>query len=457
MLLFDQFFADKDVQLAMDTILNRLQAYQQNITGVQPSDANFEQTFSKLIESIESVRGSLFYPYLSSGFGKGPYVEVADGSIKLDFISGIGVHWAHSDPAIIKASLKAAVHDSVMQGNLQQHRGSVDLYQALCEVSELDHVFLTSSGVMGVENALKLCFQYKSPAKRILSFSNCFCGRTLAAASITDKSQYREGLPIVLPVDYIPFYDPVDSAASIQRSVRCLQDYIKRYPNDYACMKFELIQGEGGFNVGTKAFFKALINCLKEADIPVYIDETQTFGRTTELFAFQLFDLQDDVDIVSIGKMSQVCATLYRKHLKPKPGLISQTFTSSTTAIEASYVILNELVSNDYFGNDGKIAQLHAYFIQKLHGLSKKYPADISDFRGVGSMIAFKLCDGNREESLLFIKTCYKNGLILFVAGNNPTYIRFLLPIGGVNCAHIDEAIDIIDRSISDIKEELDI
>tara|TARA_B100000427_G_scaffold160703_1_gene133659 strand:- start:1303 stop:1971 length:669 start_codon:yes stop_codon:yes gene_type:complete len=222
-------------------------------------------------------------------------------------------------------------------------------------------------------------------------------------------------------------------------------------------MKFELIQGEGGFNVGSKEFFKALISCLKEADIPVYIDETQTFGRTTELFAFQLFDLQDDVDVVSIGKMSQVCATLYRKHLKPKPGLISQTFTSSTTAIEAANIILTKLASNDYFGNDGKIAQLHTYFINKLQDLAKKYPADISDFRGVGSMIAFKLFDGNREESLLFIKTCYKNGLILFIAGNKPTYIRFLLPVGATNCNHIDEAIAIIEQSLVIIKEGVSI
>ena len=453
MLLFDQFFNDNDVQDAIDIILKRLEFYQHNIEGVKPANKDFETDFSNLIKSIESVRGSLFYPYLSSGFGKGPYVECADGSVKLDFISGIGVYWAHSDPAIIKASLKAAVHDSVMQGNLQQHRGSVDLYKSLRELSGFDHVFLTSSGVMGVENALKLCFHYKSPAKRMLSFSNCFCGRTLAAASITDKAQYREGLPVVLPVDYIPFYDPKNPKESIQQSVDTLNRYIKRYPNDYACMKFELIQGEGGFNVGSQAFFKALISCLKEADIPVYIDETQTFGRTTELFAFQLFDLQEDVDVVSIGKMSQVCATLYQKHLKPKPGIISQTFTSSTTAIEASKVILKELVSNHYFGNDGKIARLYDYFSKALNRLSKKVPDTISDFRGVGSMIAFKLFNGDRDQSLCFIKICYKNGLILFVAGNNPTYIRFLLPIGAINQQHIDEAIIIIEQSIIEIKE----
>ncbi len=454
MLLFDQFFNDNDVQDAIDIILKRLEFYQHNIEGVKPANKDFETDFSNLMRTIETVKGPLFYPYLSSGFGKGPYVECADGSVKLDFISGIGVHWSHSDPRIIRSSLHAALHDCVMQGNLQQHQGSVPLYELLAKASGLDHVFLTSSGVMGVENALKICFQYKSPAKRILSFSNCFCGRTLAAASITDKPQYREGLPIVLPVDYVPFYDPKNPKESIQRSVEILKGYIKRYPNDYACMKFELIQGEGGFNVGSKIFFKAIISCLKEANIPVYIDETQTFGRTTELFAFQMFDLQDDVDVVSIGKMSQVCALLYRKHLKPKPGLISQTFTSSTTAIEAAKLILTELQSNNYFGKKGKMATLNDYFCKKLRSLAKKLPKTISDFRGVGSMIGFKLFQGDYQQSLTFIKICYKNGLILFIAGNNPTYIRFLLPIGDIDQRHIDESMLIIEKSILEIKEE---
>ena len=38
------------------------------------------------------------------------------------------------------------------------------------------------------------------------------------------------------------------------------------------------------------------------------------------------------------------------KKLKPRPGLISQTFTSSTGAIEASKIIISELVNNNYLG-----------------------------------------------------------------------------------------------------------
>ena len=453
MLLFDQFYNDNAVQSAIETILNRLTFYQKNISSVKSSHSDYDDDFSSLLKQIESVKGSLLFPYLSSGLGHGAYVECADGSIKLDFISGIGVHWSHSDPRLIRSSLYGALHDCVMQGNLQQHRGSVPLYNVLATASGFDHVFLTSSGVMGVENALKLCFQYSFPAKRILSFSNCFCGRTLAAASITDKAHYREGLPIVLPVDYIPFYDPEDPEASTQRALAVLQTYIKRYPNDYACMKFELIQGEGGFNVGSKVFFTTLMQCLKENNIPVYVDETQTFGRTTELFAFQMYELEDYVDVVSIGKLSQVCATLYKSKFKPKPGLISQTFTSSTTAIEASKIIIESLISDGYYGSEGKLTQLFNYFIKQLSDLSTKLPGALSDFRGVGSMIGFKLFEGDYQASLNFAKLCYKNGLILFIAGNNPTYIRFLLPVGGVNTDHIDEAISIIETSIKIMKE----
>ncbi len=63
-----------------------------------------------------------YFPYLASGLGNGPWVELADGSVKLDFISGIGVYGlGHSDPAMVDASVAGAIEDVVMQGNLQQH------------------------------------------------------------------------------------------------------------------------------------------------------------------------------------------------------------------------------------------------------------------------------------------------------------------------------------------------
>ena len=154
------------------------------------------------------------------------------------------------------------------------------------------------------------------------------------------------------------------------------------------------------------------------------------------------------MDVVSIGKLSQVCATLFRKEMRPKPGLISQTFTSSTTAIESAKIILDQLVHHNYLGKSGKTARIHGYFSRKFRKLQSDFPKLVSDFRGIGSMIAFKYKDGNKQETIKFIKSCYKNGLISFIAGNNPTYVRFLLPIGGINKKHIDEAFKIMGESL---------
>jgi len=51
----------------------------------------------------------------------------------------------------------------------------------------------------------------------------------------------------------------------------------------------------------------------------VVADEVQTFGRTTRLFAFQHFGLESLIDIVTVGKMLQVCATLFTRPCTPAP------------------------------------------------------------------------------------------------------------------------------------------
>ena len=77
-------------------------------------------------------------------------VELADGSVKYDFISGIGVHhWGHSHPAMVEASLDAALRDTVMEGNLQQNVESVELVRSLLDAAnakgaKLKHCFFRS-------------------------------------------------------------------------------------------------------------------------------------------------------------------------------------------------------------------------------------------------------------------------------------------------------------------------
>ena len=205
-----QLASDPRVVEAKKLLNEAITDCQKNIKGIRPPTTTLKKTYAQMIADFSEYRGiNLWYPYIGSGIGNGALVELADGSIKYDFICGIGPHYlGHSNPRIVDAAVDAAISNTVMQGNLQQNVDSLELTEMLVKLSGLDHCFLSSSGAMANENALKIAFQIKQPAYRVLAFDKCFIGRTLATSQITDKAMYREGLPPILHVDYVPFFDP---------------------------------------------------------------------------------------------------------------------------------------------------------------------------------------------------------------------------------------------------------
>jgi len=426
------------------------------IESVKPADEDLKRKFQNMLEKIAEVRGRpMFFPYISSGLGNGALVELADGSVKYDFITGIGVHYfGHSHPGILESSIDAALEDTIMQGNLQLNEASLTVPYKFISMAQkngakLDKCFLTSSGAMANENAFKIIFQKKNPANRLIAFKRCFTGRSLVAAQMTDKEKYREGLPKVLNIDYIPFFDQDRPDESTQESIQSLEALLKKHPGEYAAMCFELIQGEGGYYPGDQKFFKALMKILKDNNVAVMVDEIQTFARTPEYFAFQYYGLDDEVDVVTVGKMSQVCATLYTDEYNPRPGLLSQTFSSSTSALRAADFILEELQSGRYFGKNGKIEKLSKYFTGKLNKISKTNPDHLCGPFGLGAMIGFTVFEGSAEKSKTFILNLFDAGVLAYTAGEDPVRVRFLMPMGCVTERDIDQVCKIIEETLN--------
>ena len=124
----------------------------------------------------------------------------------------------------------------------------------------------------------------------MLAFSDCFMGRSVAMSQIGDEPAYRQGVALNVLVDYIPFYNPEMGERSIEMSLWHLKECIRRWPGQHACFAFELIQGEGGFNTAPREFHVALMSACREAGIPVWDDEVQTFGRTSSMFAYEALD-----------------------------------------------------------------------------------------------------------------------------------------------------------------------
>ncbi len=447
-LLASKLLEDPRIAQARKLILESIEDHKIQITSIKPPSEDQTQ-YQALVDILGSIRGMpLYYPYIGSGFGSGPYVELADGSIKLDMISGIGPNLlGHSHLGIAEALIDSALTDTVLQGNLMHNMDALHLAQKLTEISGLDHCFLSSSGAMACENALKVLFQHHYPANRVLAFEHCFIGRSIALSQITDKPTYRQGLPQLLHVDYIPFYNHLDPL-STQKTLEMIEMYIARYPGQHACICLELIQGEGGIIEGTASFFEAIIDLCRSKRIGIYVDEVQTYGRTETLFAHHLYGLKDKVDVVSIGKVSLVCATLYNRRLAPKPGLLSQTFTASTASIKASLWFLENLDRLNLYGPEGKINLLAHEFHAALSALNKRIPNSAQGPYGRGALIAFSPFNWDLSRVNSFLKRLYINGVIAFSAGSHPARVRMLPPIAVMEKEHIETVISIIEKSI---------
>lgn len=447
-------FADPRVEQAKRLLLQAVADHQKSLTGIRPADPELKVSYDGAIAHFAQSRGGpLFYPYLGSGIGNGALVELADGSVKLDMISGIGVHYlGHSHPLLVAAGVDAAIRDTVMQGNLQQNVESVPLSKTLVELANRDgaerrigHAFLTTSGAMANENALKLAFQKHAPATRVLAFAHGFAGRSMALSQITDKAAYRVGLPKVLDVDYVPFLDPGQPEHSAKAAVNRLKEHLHRYPKQHAVMWMELIQGEGGFNAGTREFFLPILDLLKANGVAVWFDEIQTFARTTRPFAFQHFGLDAYVDLLTVGKITQVCATLFTDAYTPKPGLVSQTFTASTSAILAAQAILDHLKAGNYFGEGGRIMQVRRRVQGHLDRIAAAHPDWIKGPYGQGAMIAFTPFDGSDAVAKKLLTGLFDAGVVSFLCGGSPTRLRFLPPVGVVTDEQLDQACRVLE------------
>lgn len=428
-------------------LLLSLKKAKEQMTSVKKSSSELSKTIA---QEIAQVRGRpLFYPAIFSGLGNGPLTELIDGSVKFDFITGIGTHFfGHSDLDLISTAIEAASKNVFMHGNLQSSLEVKEFLETLLTHAggNLKYGWLSTSGTDANETALKVIRQKKSPAHKVIAFKNCFHGRTLIMADITDQKSYKKGLTDYNTAFYIPFFDENDPK-SLENSKKALREILSQHKSEVCAFVCELVQGEGGFTPAPKEFFVELFNICREEKIAIWIDEIQTVGRTGELFAFQKLGLSEYVDVVTVGKMLQNCATLYTEAYNPEPGLLAGTFAGTTVSLAVGKRILDRMKEEKFFGKNGKISKLEKWVKSGLLDLQKKVGSDtVSHISGVGAMWAFQYKDGSQETTKAFILKAFEEGVMLFYCGRGPYKIRFLLPAGILEEDDYLKALRILER-----------
>jgi 4-aminobutyrate aminotransferase-like enzyme len=404
------------------------------------------------LNDLATLRGrSAFYPYLGSGIGRGARAMLADGRWVLDLALGIGVHlFGHGNLDLIETAIRAAASDLVMQGNLVFNREYNLLMKTLLATAPrgMAHCWLSLSGADANENALKLVRQKRDGRPGIIAFRGCFHGRTSAMAEITDRPDYRIGQPQTFPVRYLPFYDrrnPRSGAATLAT----LREIIAHEGDQMAAMIVELVQGEAGFVTAPREFFIPLFEECRRAEIPLWIDEIQTFARVSELFATDLLNLADYADVITVGKVFQGSALLFRKEFTPDPALISGTYSGATVSMAVARRIIEKLTSEQILGPEGRERRLERLTRQHLERLSRAKSGLISEVDGVGAMVAFRIGNGDLSSTREFIRRCFDTGVVLYYGGHEPACVRLFLPAGVLTEDELDEAFAIMKRCLA--------
>lgn len=451
-LLGNKIQNDPTVAGLVDDLVDEVSSINSEIIGLRPSNPSLAASSKATMDHLGKLRGRpLYHNYVGTGSGSGPFVELIDGSVKLDLINGIGIHiMGHANRRVMKAAVRGALSDIVMQGNLQPNNDYWKLSEKLVKLasrkSQLRHVWFSTCGTMANENALKLARQKNSPAKMVFAMKNAFAGRSTMMAEITDNPAYKQGLPEYNEILRIPNHDKKDGQSS-EKALRTMKELYSQHEKNVATFVFEPMLGEGGFQPVPREFYVPMLEFCKQHNIAVWADEVQTFARTGEFFAYETMDLGQYVDLVTIAKTVQLGATLYTEHYNPKPGLIAGTFSGGSSSLTTGLEIL-DMLEEGYVGPSGRIVQIHNKFINGLNHLNEtSCKGQLSDAGGMGLMVAFTPFEGKKEQTESFIKKLFNNGLIAFSCGKDPVRIRFLVP-AIISDQEIDLALSIVEKTV---------
>lgn len=445
---------DPVVEGLVNDLVDEVMVINSAIQTIQPPQPSLVERNKNKMDHIAKLRGRpLYHPYIGTGAGQGVYVELEDGSVKMDLINGIGIHlMGHAHPRVMKAAIRGALSDVVMQGNIQPNNEYLKLTEKLVQIagrkSRLKHAWFSTCGTMANENAIKMARQKNSPAKMIVAMKNAFAGRSTMMAEVTDNPAYKQGLPEYNEVLRIPNYDKKDPK-SAENALRALKEHAAKFDKQIAAFSFEPMLGEGGFVPTPREFYEPMLAFCKENKIAVWADEVQTFARTGEFFAFETMNLGEYVDIVTIAKTVQLGCTLYTEEYNPKPGLIAGTFSGGSSSMTAGLEIL-EMLEEGYIGPNGRINQIHNHFIHGINRLNETTCKGLlTDAGGMGLMIAFTPFEGKKEQAELFVKKLFNNGIIAFTCGKDPVRIRFLVP-AIIQDSDIEIALQVIEKTVQE-------
>ncbi|MCF8274036.1 MAG: aminotransferase class III-fold pyridoxal phosphate-dependent enzyme [Flavobacteriaceae bacterium] len=364
--------------------------------------------------------------------GKDMYVYDETGVEYLDLYGGHAViSIGHSHPNYVKAVSnqvsKLGFYSNAIKNPLQV--ALADKLEALsgCKGCEL---FLCNSGAEANENALKLA-SFKTGNSRVIAFNNSFHGRTSAAVAATDSKSIVAPINAQHKVTFLALNDVEGVKNELEKG-------------DVCAVIVEFIQGVGGLDQGTKAFFEQVDTLCKANNTFFIADEVQSgYGRSGKFFAFQHYNVTPDVISIAkgMGNGFPIGGILIHPSIEAKYGMLGTTFGGNHLACAAGLAVLNTIEEENLMDNVNNISE---YFIS----IAKTIP-QIKIIKGRGLMLGLEF---DFEVGELRKKLIYEYH-IFTGAASNKKLIRILPPLT-ITENHVDEFFEALKKALINIENK---
>lgn len=429
------------------------------IGGARPELSMLRDTYAcRCDESV--MYDEALYPSRASGM----WVWVEDDDEPyLDLVLGYSSNnFGHCHPEILAAAREACANLSQMHSF--QTRVKLRLSQQLSEAVSSKwpyEVYFDVGGASVVGGALRLC-RASTGNRLIVCFTGAFHGTSYDAATVTDdalldKAQYGLGR-LDADVIRLPFPDRYGPTATSD-CLALLDDVLAR--GDVAGVIVEPIQGAAGFIIPPDDFLPRLRERTADVQVPLILDEIQTgVGRTGAMFAFQRYDIEPDIVLVSkslAGGYYPLSALIAAPALfdgVPLRGTAFQsTFNNNPLGIAVALETLRIAAHHGLFEN---AAAQGSRLLRDLRFLSSCPP--IVRLRGRGLAIAFDFIDADgapsRDLARSFMHCALREHVILYACGVHGNVVK-IAPMLGIDDGERALIADVLARTVARFAESM--
>lgn len=364
------------------------------------------------------------YPRRDVTLVKGENAKVWDdqGNEYIDLASGISVaNVGHCNPKVVEAITKQA-NTLITCANTFYNDAKAIFLEKLFSVApkNLTKAFLTNSGTEAIEAAIKFARANTKKTKFIAAMKG-FHGRTYGALSATYKKEYRDIFePLVPGFSFVPYNN--------------FEKLVEAVDEDTAGIILELVQGEGGINIGQKEYFQKVRELCNEKNILLIIDEIQTgFCRTGTMFAIEQYGIDADMMTVakSIAGGFPMGALLCSEKIQIEKGKHGSTFGGNPLACAAGTASIDFMLENKLWEQADEKGK---YFKEKLSSFTL---SKVREIRVIGLMIGIEL----KDKSQPVIVELLERKVLSLPAGT--TVLRLLPPLT-ISYEELDKAINIL-------------